>query len=91
MYFETMFNANNLNWTKTFILTRVTTYNTYFFYICFFVFFQYKILHNILLLHKKLNLFGITESPLCSYSNTYNETQYICFVSAILLNIYGYI
>ena len=49
------------------------------------------ILHNILLLHKKLNLFGITESPLCSYSNTYNETQYICFVSAILLNIYGYI
>ena len=28
-YFETKFNANSLDWTKIFILPRLTTYNTY--------------------------------------------------------------
>ena len=65
-YFETKFNANSLDWTKIFILLRLTTYNTYL------RFFQYKILHNILFLNK--NLSGITKSPLCSYCNTNNET-----------------
>ena len=37
-------------------------------------FFQYKILHNILFLNKKLYLVGITKSPLCSYCNTNDET-----------------
>ena len=36
--------------------------------------FQYKILRNILFLNKKLYLFGITKSPLCSYCNAYDET-----------------
>ena len=36
--------------------------------------FQYKMLHNILFLNKKLYLFGITKSPLCSYCNKYDET-----------------
>ena len=36
--------------------------------------FQYKILHNILLLNKKLYLSGITKIPLCSYCNTNDET-----------------
>ena len=67
-YFETKFNANNLDWTKIFILPHLTTYNTYL------RSFQYKILHNILFLNKKLYLFGITKSPLCSYCNTYDET-----------------
>ena len=67
-YFETKFNANNLDWTEAFILPHLTTYNTYL------RFFQYKILHNILFLNKKLHLFGITNSPLCSYCNTYDET-----------------
>ena len=67
-YIETKFNANNLDWTKIFILQRLTTYNTYL------RSFQYKILHNILFLKKKLYLFGITKSPLCSYCNTYDET-----------------
>ena len=67
-YFETKFNANSLDWTKIFILPSLTTYNTYLRY------FQYKILHNILLLNKKLNLSGITKSPLCSYCNTNDET-----------------
>ena len=62
-----MFNANNLNWTKIFILPRLTTYNTYLRSV------QYKILHNISFLNKKQYLFGITKSPLCSYYNTYDE------------------
>ena len=68
MYFETKFNANNLDWTKIFILPHLTTYNTYL------RSFQYKILHNILFLNKKLYLSGITKSPLCSYCNTNDET-----------------
>ena len=67
-YFETKFNANNLDWTKIFILPHLTTYNTYL------RSFQYKILHNILFLNKKLYLSGITKSPLCSYCNTNDET-----------------
>ena len=62
-YFEIKFNANNLDWTKIFILPRLTTYNKY-------LRFYYLILHNILFLNKKLYLFGITKSPLCSYCNT---------------------
>ena len=67
-YFETKFNANSLDWTKIFILPPLTTYNTY---LCSF---QHNILHNIVFLNKKLYLFGITKSPLCSYCNTNNET-----------------
>ena len=63
-----MFSANYLDRTKISILPRLTTYNTYLHP------FQYKILHNILFLNKKLYLFGITKSPLCSYCNTYDET-----------------
>ena len=83
-YFATKFNANNLEWTKIFILPRLTTCNTYF--RCF----QYKILQNILFLNKNLHLFGITKSPLFPYSNQTMKHQYICFASAILPNIYGY-
>ena len=67
-YFGTKCNANNLDWTKIFILPRLTTYNTYL------RSFQYKILHNILFLNKKLYFSGITKSPLCSYCNTNDET-----------------
>ena len=47
-YFETKFNANNLDWTKIFILPHLTTYNTHL------RSFQYKILHNILFLNISL-------------------------------------
>ena len=56
-----MFNANNLEWTKMFILPRVTTYHTYL------STFQHNVLRNILFLNKNLYLFGITKSALCSY------------------------
>ena len=68
MYFETKFNGNSLDWTKIFLLPRLATYNTYL------RSFQYKILHNILFLNKKLYLSGKTKSPLCSYCNTNDET-----------------
>ena len=67
-YFETKFNGNSLDWAKIFLLPSLTTYNTYL------SFFQYKILHNILFLNKKLYLSGKTKSPLCSYCNTNDET-----------------
>ena len=72
-YFETKFNANNLDWTKIFILPRLTTYNTSLHS------FQYKILHNILFLNKKLYLSRITKSPLCPYCNTNDETPILLF------------
>ena len=68
MCFEAKFNANSLDWTKIFTLPSLTTYNTYL------RSFQYKILHNILFLNKKLYLSGKTKSPLCSYCNTNDET-----------------
>ena len=67
-YFETMFNTNNLDWTKMFILPPRTTCNTYL------SFFEYNVLHKILFLNKKLYLFGMTKRQLCSYCNTYDET-----------------
>ena len=67
-YFETKFNANNLDRTKIFMLPRLTTYNRYL------RSFQYKSLHNIFFLNKKLYLFRVTKSPLCSYCNTNDET-----------------
>ena len=81
-YFEAKFNVNNLDQTKIFLLPRLTTCNTY---LCSF---QYKLLHNILFLNKKLCLFRITKSPLCSYCNTKDETP--VYLSAILPDIYGY-
>ena len=60
----------------------MTTYNTYL------RSFQYKILHKILFINKKLYLFGITKSQLCSYCNTNDETPINLFLSAILPKIY---
>ena len=68
-YFETNFNANNLDWTKILILPRLTTYNTYL------RSFRYKMLHHILFLNKNVYLFGMKESPLCFYCNTNDETS----------------
>ena len=67
-YFGTKFNGNSLDWTKILLLPRLTTYNTYL------RSFQYKILHNILFLNKKLYLSGKTKDPLCSYCNTNDKT-----------------
>ena len=82
-YFGTKCNANNLDWTKIFILPRLTTYNTYL------RSFQYKILHNILFLNKKLFLWNNKE-PTVLIAMQMMKHQYICLMNAILSNIYGY-
>ena len=52
---------------QQFILPRLATYNTYM------RSFQYKLLNNVLFLNKKLHIFGIKSSPLCSFYNLYDE------------------
>ena len=81
-YFGTKFNANNLDWTKIFILPRLTSYNTYL------RSFQYKILHKILFLNKKLFLWNNKESTVLIAMQMMKH-QYNCLVNAILPNIYG--
>ena len=41
--------------------------------------FQYKVLNDILFLNKKLHIFGIKPSPLCSFCNLYDETPFHIF------------
>ena len=55
------------------MLPRLVTHNTYM------RSFQYKILNNILYLNKKLHIFGIKPSPLCSFCNLYDETPFHIF------------
>ena len=55
------------------MLPRLVTHNTYM------RSFQYKILNNILYLNKKLHIFGIKSSPLCSFCNLYDETPFHIF------------
>ena len=72
IYFENLFNYNDIDWTTIYKLPRLVTHDTYM------ISFQYKILNNILYLNKKpyLNYFGIKSSPLCSLCNLYYETPF---------------
>ena len=45
--------------------------------------FQYKVLNNILFLYKNLQSFGITNTALCSYCNTFEETPILIFFDFI--------
>ena len=56
------------SWRKIYILPCITTINTYL------RSFQYKILNNILFLNKKLFVFRIKNTPLCSFSNKEEKT-----------------
>ena len=62
IYFENLFNYDELIG-QQFMLPRLVTPNTYM------RSFQYKILNNIIYLNKKLHIFGIKSSPLCSFCN----------------------
>ena len=68
IYFENLFNYHDIDWTAIYMLPRLVTHNTYM------RSFQYKILNNILYLNKKLHIFGIKPSPLCSFCNLYDKT-----------------
>ena len=63
----------NYNWQIIYMLPRRTTND------CFLRIFQYKILNNILFLNKKLHIFGMVSSPLCSFCNLYDETTHHIF------------
>ena len=54
------------------MLPRLATYRTYM------RSFQYKLLNNVLFLNKRLHIFGIKWSPLCSFCNLRDKTLYEC-------------
>ena len=67
-YFKNLFDDDDIDWVTIYMLPCLATYNTYM------PSFQYKLLNNILVLNKKLHIFGMTSSPLCSFCNLYNKT-----------------
>ena len=74
IYFDNLF-QNNLSgcWDQIYILPRKVTVYSYM--RCF----QYKIINNILFLNKKLYIFGVSETPLCSFCHTKEETTFHIF------------
>ena len=74
IYFDNLF-QNNLSgcWDQIYILPRKVTVYSY--VRCF----QYKIINNILFVNKKLYIFGVTETPLCSFYHTKEETAFHIF------------
>ena len=73
IYFENSFNYYDIDWTAIYMLPRLVAHNTYM------RSFQYKVLNDILFLNKKLHIFGIKPSPLCSFCNLYDETPFHIF------------
>ena len=67
-YFESLFSALNLDWNLIYTLPRKIINSTKF------RAFQYKLLNNVLYLNDKLFLFGKSETKLCSFCKTENET-----------------
>ena len=67
-YFENLFNNNDIDWATIYMLPRLASYNTYM-QSC-----QYKLLNSVLFLNKKLHIFGIKSSPVCSLCNLCDET-----------------
>ena len=63
IYFENVFNHDDIDWTAICMLPRLVTHDNYV------RSFPYKILHDILYLNKKLHIFRIKSSPLCSFCN----------------------
>ena len=71
--FENWFNYDDIDGTAIYMLPRPLMHNTYI------RSFQYKILNNIIYLNKKLHIFGIKSSPLCSFCSLSNETPFQIF------------
>ena len=77
VYFENLFENNDFDWNKIYILPRLATVDS------ILRSFQYKVLHNVLYLNQKLFLFRIAPSPLCSFCNTEEETVVHIFYSCV--------
>ena len=69
-----MFENTTLDWNKIYLSPRLATIDTTL------RSFQYKILNNLLFLNKKLYTFGITNTALCSFCNTLEETPIQIFL-----------
>ena len=76
IYFEKLF-ENTLDWNKIYLSPRLATIDTTL------RSFQYKILNNVLFLNKKLYTFGITNTALCSFCNTVEETPIHIFFDCV--------
>ena len=77
IYFEKLFENTALDWNKIYRSPRLTTIDTTL------ISFQYKILNNVLFLYKKLYTFGITNTGLCSFCNTLEETPIRIFFDCV--------
>ena len=71
--FENLCDKNDIDWAAIYMLPRLAKYNIYM------RSFQYKLLNNVLFLNKKLHIFGIKLSPLCSFCNLCEETPFHIF------------
>ena len=67
-YFEKKFELLEADWKSIYTLPRIITTDSQLRY------FQYKILNNILFLNKKLHLFSLHHTPLCSFCVHADET-----------------
>ena len=77
IYFEKLFEKTTLDWSKIYLLLRLATIDTTLRP------FQYKILKNVLFLGKNYTPFGITNTALCSFCNTFEETPIDIFYDCI--------
>ena len=68
IYFEKLFENTTHDWNKIYLSPRSATIDT------ILRSFQYKILNNVLFLNKRLHTFGIANTVLCSFCNTFEET-----------------
>ena len=83
IYFEKLFENTILYWIKIYRSPRLLTIDTTF------ISFQYKILNNVLFLNKKLYTFGITNTALCSFCNSLEETFIRILFDCVMLNVFG--
>ena len=72
-----MFKNATLDWNKIYLSPRLATIDTTL------RSFQNKILNNVLFLNKKLYKFGITNTALCSFCNTLEETPIHIFFDCV--------
>ena len=76
-YSDKVFWNENFDWKKIYVLPRVFTINA------FQQNFQYKILHNILYLHKKVFTFSKIKAPLRLFFDLYDEAIKDIFLECI--------
>ena len=77
IHFEKLFQNTTLDWNKIYLSPLLATIDTTL------RSFQYKILNNVLFLNKKLCTFGITNTTLCSFCNTLEETPIHIFLDCV--------